>query len=130
MHIVGTQVHEEMGGRLGYIVEFVGDEGEVVSVQMRQAEDGSLNRKNAILKAQDLLRDAARYDAEAAMESERSSLPAGKNGESEAVASFRQSGDRAGLEEQLNEGLEDSFPASDPVSVTHSVTSGGSGDKH
>lgn len=28
------------------------------------------------------------------------------------------------LEEQLQEGLEDSFPASDPVSVTSSVISG------
>jgi hypothetical protein len=29
------------------------------------------------------------------------------------------------LEEQLQEGLEDSFPASDPVSVTSTVISGG-----
>lgn len=33
--------------------------------------------------------------------------------------------DRATLEEQLNEGLEDSFPASDPVSVTVSTIPGG-----
>ena len=33
--------------------------------------------------------------------------------------------DRRTLEEQLDEGLEDSFPASDPVSVTTSLISGG-----
>jgi hypothetical protein len=32
--------------------------------------------------------------------------------------------DRRTLEEQLQEGLEDSFPASDPVSVTTSLISG------
>jgi hypothetical protein len=33
--------------------------------------------------------------------------------------------DRKTLEEQLDEGLEDSFPGSDPVSVTSSLISGG-----
>jgi hypothetical protein len=33
-------------------------------------------------------------------------------------ASARETGDAADLEEQLDEGLEDSFPASDPVSAT------------
>lgn len=33
--------------------------------------------------------------------------------------------DRDTLEEQLDEGLEDSFPASDPVSVTSTAISGG-----
>jgi len=33
--------------------------------------------------------------------------------------------DRKTLDEQLEEGLEDSFPASDPVSVTSTVISGG-----
>ena len=32
--------------------------------------------------------------------------------------------DRPTLEEQLDEGLEDSFPASDPVSVTHTAIPG------
>lgn len=34
------------------------------------------------------------------------------------------------LEEQLNEGLEDSFPGSDPVSVTQPAPSKPDGDKH
>lgn len=33
--------------------------------------------------------------------------------------------DRPTLEEQLQEGLEDSFPASDPISVTTSLIPGG-----
>lgn len=33
------------------------------------------------------------------------------------------------LEEQLQEGLEDTFPASDPISVTSTVISGGPKDK-
>lgn len=37
--------------------------------------------------------------------------------------------DRPTLEEQLQEGLEDSFPGSDPVSVTSSLISGGPKDK-
>lgn len=32
--------------------------------------------------------------------------------------------DAATLEEQLDEGLEDSFPASDPISVTHTAIPG------
>jgi len=37
--------------------------------------------------------------------------------------------DRKTLEEQLDEGLEDSFPGSDPVSVTSSLISGGPKEK-
>ena len=33
--------------------------------------------------------------------------------------------DRPTLEEQLQEGLEDSFPASDPISVTNTAIAGG-----
>jgi hypothetical protein len=38
-------------------------------------------------------------------------------------------GDRAELERQLDEGLEDTFPASDPVSVTGSTIAGFTGPK-
>ena len=37
--------------------------------------------------------------------------------------------DRKTLEEQLNEGLEATFPGSDPVSVTKSLISGGPKEK-
>ncbi len=48
-----------------------------------------------------------------------------KDGHTETVhRSERRSGDDATLDEQLDEGLEDSFPASDPVSVTSTSISG------
>ncbi len=125
MQIVGTQVHEEMGGKLGYIVEFVGDGGEVVSVQMRQGDDATINRTNAMEKAKVILLQAANFD-EADL---KSPLEFRQREQHAATQSARSSGDQDELEDQLNEGLEDSFPASDPVSVTHSVTAGG-GDKN
>ena len=126
MQIVGTQVHEEMGGKLGYIVEFVGDGGEVVSVQLRQGENASINRMNAMEKAKVLLLQAATFnpdDLETPLEFR--TRDTGLSG----VPSARQAGDKSELEEQLDEGLEDSFPASDPVSVTHSMTAGGRDDQ-
>ncbi|SMC45148.1 hypothetical protein [Rhizobium sp. RU36D] len=125
MQIVGTQVHEEMGGKLGYIVEFVGDGGEVVSVQMRQGDGTSINRANAMEKAKVILLQAANFDEtdlKSPLEFRHRDQPA-------STESARSSGDRDELEDQLDEGLEDSFPASDPVSVTHSVTAGG-GEKN
>jgi DNA-binding FadR family transcriptional regulator len=123
MQIVGTQIHEEMGGKLGYIVEFVGDGGEVVSVQMRQGDGVSINRTNAVEKAKVLLLQAANFD-----EAELNSPLQFRHREKPqaAVETARRAGDRDELEDQLDEGLEESFPASDPVSVTHSVTAGGS----
>ncbi|MNL56915.1 hypothetical protein D3C87_1804390 [compost metagenome] len=125
MQIVGTQIHEEMGGKLGYIVEFVGDGGEVVSVQMRQGEGSAINRTNAMEKARVLLLQAAQFDAS----EQKSPLEFRHRSEQQHVSSARSAGDKDELEDQLDEGLEDSFPASDPVSVTHSVTAG-AGDKN
>jgi uncharacterized caspase-like protein len=45
----------------------------------------------------------------------------------EPVQSARESQDRDMLEEELEEGLEDSFPASDPVSATFTSIPGGNG---
>ena len=50
-----TLVHPEHGGKLGFTVEFVGNSGEVISVQLRQGEDNMLNRMNAVEKARELL---------------------------------------------------------------------------
>ena len=44
MQLVGTQIHEERGAKPSYIVEFVGDGGEVISVQMQQSASGDLTR--------------------------------------------------------------------------------------
>ncbi|APO76060.1 hypothetical protein AM571_CH03266 [Rhizobium etli 8C-3] len=105
MQVVGTQVMPVGGGKAGFVVEFVGDGGEVVSVQLKNDAERSLNRQNAIEKAKELL----------------SQIASSKNPEGETMnvrLSARASHDRSTLEEQLDEGLEDTFPASDPVSVT------------
>ena len=113
MNIVGTQVHEEMGGRGGYTVEFVSEAGDVASVQLRQTKDGDITRGNAVEKAKALLASAANYAA-ADGDEERAI----------AAKSARSAHDEKELENQLDEGLVDSFPASDPVSATHSSTAG------
>ncbi|MDQ0318841.1 putative neutral ceramidase superfamily lipid hydrolase [Pararhizobium capsulatum DSM 1112] len=112
MHVVGTQVIPEQGGKMGFTVEFVGDHGEVVSVTMPTGADDSLNRLNAIEKAKSVLMDTANSGgdkeggAEEAMKARRSA---------------RAAGDTGTMEEQLDEGLEGTFPASDPVSITAST---------
>ncbi len=108
MRVVGTQVTSAGGGRAGFTVEFVGDGGEVVSVQLRNDAQGSLNRQNAIEKAKELMSQIASTDT-----------PEG--GTMKVRPSARSSHDRSTLEEELDEGLEDTFPASDPVSVTSTV---------
>ncbi len=118
MQVIGIQVHEEMGGKRGYTVEFVGDGGEVISVLMRQSETGQLNRVNAIEKAKVLLLQVG-------------GMPGGEEGgittresAEKGTPSARTRGDAAELEEELQEGLEDTFPASDPVSASYSSTPG------
>ena len=125
MQIIGTEISEAQGAHEGFLVEFLGDGGERVSVRLTQSENGSLTRENALAKAQVVLLQASRFgisneDDEAAL-----SEP------SEAVESLRQEkeeGDRG--DSELEEGLEDTFPASDPVSVTHTSTAGTAEIKH
>lgn len=71
--------------------------------------------------------EAARSDRRAFSCSGPSISPAGKLKEQAMANRLRRPGrpeDPAILEEQLQEGLEDSFPASDPVSVTSTLISG------
>jgi hypothetical protein len=51
MQLVGTQVIPERGGKAGFTVEFVGSSGEVVSVQLRNDSERSLNSMNAVEQA-------------------------------------------------------------------------------
>jgi hypothetical protein len=55
MQVVGTQVIPANGGKAGFSVEFVGDGGEIVSVQMKNDAVRSLNRRNAVDKAKELM---------------------------------------------------------------------------
>ncbi len=114
MQVVGTQVIPSHGGKSGFTVEFVSDGGEVVSVQMKGDDD--LNRQNAIDKAKALMGEFASAEAQ-------------EGGDMRVRESARVSKAEQELEAQLDRGLEDTFPASDPVSVT-SPSIAGDGVKH
>jgi len=114
MQVVGTQVIPEMGGKLGFTVEFVGDGGEVVSVVLRNDETQSVNSRNAVELAKAVMLEMAAAEA-GDVNSDRPT----------ARLSARAAGDRNAIEEQLDEGLEGTFPASDPVSATGSTISRG-----
>lgn len=117
MQIIGTEVIEGHDAKGGFVVEFLGDGGEKVSVHMAQSENGGLNRDNALQKAQVLLVQASRFGATA---------ESGNDEQSEAVESLRQeqqeTADDPNSNSALQEGLEDTFPASDPVSASYTST--------
>jgi hypothetical protein len=118
MHNVETQVHPEQAGKLGFTVEFVGDTGEIISVFMKQDGDSNLNRLNAVDKARELMIEITAID-ESVLASAHCDEACATH-----MRSARSVGDAQTMEEQLDEGLEGSFPASDPVSITVSTVSG------
>lgn len=119
MQVVGMQVVAEQGGKLGYTVEFVGDGGDVVSVLVKNDREQSINRMNAVPHAQRLLEQVARQELD--LESfENGSVVASPADSLTAERSARAKGDVETMEEQLDKGLDDTFPASDPVSITQS----------
>ncbi|ASY66149.1 hypothetical protein SJ05684_b51670 (plasmid) [Sinorhizobium sojae CCBAU 05684] len=118
MQFVGIQIHPERGGKAGYTVEIVGADGEIVTVLCPQNAEGTLNRLNAVARAKEILAAAAQAEeAPPGITARRqsASVPEG------ALANARQAHDQHAMEEQLEEGLEDTFPASDPVSITGST---------
>jgi hypothetical protein len=128
MQIIGTEVTEAPGANEGFLVEFLGDGGERVSVRLAQSENGSLSRDNALAKAQVVLLQASRFGLSQAAGGDVSEDTAEP---SEAVESLRQEQeDRRNGVSALQEGLEDTYPASDPVSATYTSTAGGSENRH
>ncbi|MDW5317951.1 hypothetical protein [Rhizobium sp. PL01] len=131
MEVIGTQVHPQPSFGL-MTVEFVGEGGDVISVQMHQSESDGLNRFNAIKKAKAMMLQVASFDQPEEEQSDDGSRSGdNSDGEPPAVISLRSAraaGDTGTLEEQLDEGLEASFPASDPVSVTVSTIPSGRAD--
>lgn len=118
MQVVGMQVVAEQGGKLGFTVEFIGDGGDVVSVLVKNDREQSINRMNAVPHAQRLLEEVARQELDLdAFENTSAATPSDSLA---AERSARSKGDVETMEEQLERGLEDTFPASDPVSVTQS----------
>ncbi len=150
MEVISKQVREE---KAFVTVEFFGEGGDVVWVQLKKDEDGMLTSLNAEEKAKAIMVQIATFDTDAADEAHTSEAsrsteePAieqaqaseqgtldGTSGEpvSPAVISLqsaRAAQDTGTLEEQIDEGLESSFPASDPVSATVSSIPGGRTDR-
>lgn len=122
MQIISTEVTEANGATEGFLVEFLGDGGESVSVRLAQSESGDLSRDNALAKAQVVLLQASRFGLS---EDGGDDASSDKSEPSDAVESLRQeqeSRERSGS--ALQEGLEDTYPASDPVSATYTSTAG------
>ncbi len=119
MRIVGQQVTAERAGRSGFTVEFIGDGDEVVTVMCPQDKSGSLNRLNAIAKAKEILHAAIAADETVAAAGDQAGVRRG------TLPNARRAHDRDAMEEQLDEGLEDTFPASDPVSIASSTIAKG-----
>lgn len=131
MQVIDTQVHSQAGM---VTVEFVGEGGDVISVQMHKTKGSDLNRQNAIEKAKAMLLQVAKFERDAGTDSADSTRSSTTTeGVSPAVLSLRSARsahDSATLEEELDEGLEDTFPASDPVSATvSSIPSGRTSQK-
>jgi hypothetical protein len=64
MQVIGTQIIPDQGGKHGFTVEFVGEGGEVVSVQLRNDEAQTLNRMNAVDKAKAIMVQLAAFDTD------------------------------------------------------------------
>lgn len=119
MEIVQIRI-SSVGGFKLYMVEFVTEGEERITVRIENDTDKELRRDEVIRRAAIKLGDAMGMAcAECGIEPD--SLL--------TRPSARRAGDRAELERQLDEGLEDTFPASDPVSVTSSAIPGSADPK-
>ena len=117
MQIVGNQMLSEHSGDV--TVEWVGDQGEVVSVRVPGAGAKSVNRDTAFSRARAILEEVTAFAAAS------SGIQDGLNCGWQPTPSARRRRDDEALEEQLDEGLEASFPASDPVAPTSSAVASG-----
>ncbi len=93
-------------------------------MRLNQTEDGDLSRDNALAKAQVMLLQAGRFGH---AQGDSDEVSKGDAEPSDAVESLRQEQEnRSKGGSALQEGLEDTYPASDPVSATYTSTAGGS----
>jgi conjugal transfer/entry exclusion protein len=112
------QVVPEQMGKTGFTVEFVCDDGSVASVLVKNDREQSVNRMNAVEKAQQLMAELANQKVDV----DEMNAARGAPGDAmTAQRDARATGDHRELEEQLDQGLEDTFPASDPVSISQST---------
>ncbi|MBV2144631.1 hypothetical protein KUG47_14115 [Falsochrobactrum sp. TDYN1] len=111
MEIVETRI-SSIGGFKLYAVEFVTQGEERVTVRVENETDAELRRDEVIRRAARKLGEAFGVACvECGIEPENLLTR----------PSARRAHDKEELERQLDEGLEDTFPASDPVSVTSSA---------
>ncbi len=123
MNIIAQQVLTDPGGVM--TVEWVAEGGDVISVRL-QSTGGDLGVDAAVTKAKAMMVQVAAFE-----EGDDREIVGGDDTGSPAVESLRSARsakDTGTLEEQLDEGLESSFPASDPVAATtSSIPTGRSG---
>ncbi len=100
-------------------VEFVGSDGDLVSVRLANGLDG-IDDAEAIRRASAVMVQLTAFGTRQGVDApaQFSALGTAQDEARQGEASARTSKDRDILEEELEEGLEDSFPASDPVSAT------------
>ena len=120
MQLIDTRVTQAEGF---ITVEFLGEGGEAISVRIDNS-DGELDEETAVEHAKVMMVQLTsftgpgtdgsvnRYDALS-----NGNFDEGSQGLI-GQPSARSSGDKETLEDELEEGLEDTFPASDPVSAT------------
>ncbi|URK86886.1 hypothetical protein LP421_22770 [Rhizobium sp. RCAM05350] len=61
MRVIGTQVHPQPSSGI-VTVEFIGEGGDVISVQMHKSRDDDLTRLNAIEKAKAMMLEASTFE--------------------------------------------------------------------
>ena len=76
MQISAMQVVAEQGGSFGFTVEFIGTQGDVVSVLVRNDHARTLTRYSAVAKAQDMMRDLGEQEIDPALMDGGASTPA------------------------------------------------------
>ena len=118
------------------VVTFQGEGGEEIAVKARLEADHPLEAEQCVEKACVLLTQAVNCQFPNDPSVDESNSPSHRASdlrqalESPAVQSYqaekrkRRDRDRNEIEAELNDGLKASFPASDPVSPTTSVTAG------
>jgi len=131
MEVIGKALHQDPDGMT---VEFVGEGGDVVSVRIKGNDESNLNRNTAENHAKAMMAQVVSFGPDGVVPQEVAGeeVPRPESGElapseSPAAASLRSARtaqDTGTLEEQLQEGLEASFPASDPISASVSSISG------
>jgi hypothetical protein len=130
MEVIEKAIHD---GAHVVTVEFVADGGDVVSVGMTRHEDDGVTKLTAEESAKGMLADVIASDIAAVLassppvSSDRTKLTEeGENPASVSLRLEREARETGTLDDELDEGLASTFPASDPVSVS-STTIPGSG---